>query len=162
MSQTSFSRERISAAIDEAAALLGYSRLTLRQMQAVKEFMKGKDVFVSLPTGAGKSLCFCLLPKVFDLLRGTGRSVVVVVSPLIALMKDQVRQMLERGMSAVYVAEADHQTEIKVCEGKFQLIYLSPESLLTNPTWRDMLQSDVYEQNLVAFVIDEAHCVVKW
>ena len=86
----------------------------------------------------------------------------MVISPLIALMKDQVRRMKEKGVSAIYLAEVDHQTEMKVCEGKYKLIYSSPECLLTNVMWRDVLQSDVYQQNLVAFVIDEAHCVKKW
>ena len=64
--------------------------------------------------------------------------------------------MTERDGSAVYFAET---TETEICAGKFQLVYMSPESLLTNATWRDMLQSDVYRTNLVEFVVDEAHCV---
>ena len=161
-----YSKERIKAAVIEATALLGYSDLRPRQAQAVENFLQGKDVFISLPTGSGKSLCFFLLPKVFDILRATTsvdrQSIVVIVSPLVALMKDQVLQITERGVSAVYVAEADNHTETEVCEGKYQLVYMSPESLLTNPTWRDMLLSDVYQTNLVAFVVDEAHCVKKW
>ena len=90
------------------------------------------------------------------------QSVVIVVSPLIALMKDQVRQMTERNVKAVYVGEIDDATETEVCEGQFQLVYLSPEALLTNATWCDMLQSPVYQSNLVALVVDEAHCVKKW
>jgi len=97
----------------------------------------------------------------FDILRGSN-SVVIVVSPLVALMKDQVRQMTERNMRAVYVGDVDSETKNEVCSGKYQLVYLSPEALLTNVTWRDMLQSPVYQQNLVALVIDEAHCVKKW
>ena len=67
--------------------------------------------------GSGKSLCYCLLPKAFDLLRDsnsvTKKSIAVVVSPLIALMKDQV---VHRNVSAVYVGDAD---ETEICEGKF-------------------------------------------
>ena len=70
--------------------------------------------------------------------------------------------MIEREMSAVYVGDADSTTETEVCEGKYQLVFLSPEALLTNPMWRDMLQSPVYHSNLVALVVDEAHCVKKW
>ena len=86
----------------------------------------------------------------------------MVVSPLIALMKDQVRQMTQRGVSAVYVGEADYTTETAICDGKFQLVCMSPEALLTNLTWRDMLLSPVYYSNLVALIVDEAHCVKKW
>ena len=112
------------------------------------------------------SLCYWLLPKAFNHLRGSKsvdtQSIVIVVSPPIALMKDQVRQMTERNVSAVYVGEAESATETQVCEGQFQLVYVSPEALLTNPTWRDMLQSSMYQSNLVALIVDEAHCVKKW
>ena len=64
-------KERIKDAISEAAALLGYCKLTPCQVQPIEEFVSGKDVFVSLPTSAGKSLCFCLLPKVFDTLKNS-------------------------------------------------------------------------------------------
>lgn len=70
--------------------------------------------------------------------------------------------MKEKGVSAVYVGGVNDEVETKVCNGEYQLVYLSPEALLTNETWRDMLGSDVYQQNLVALVVDEAHCVKKW
>ena len=110
-----YSKKRIVQAILDATVTLGYSQLREQQRVVVEHFIEGNDVFVSLPTGSGKSLCYCLLPSVFDSLKGsrlvTTRSIVVVVSPLIALMKDQVRQMTQRGVSAVYVGEADYTTE---------------------------------------------------
>ena len=154
--------KRIEEAIAEASAALGYSQLKPKQAEALQQFLSGKDVFICLPTGSGKTLCFSLLPLAFDVLKGTKSSIVVIVSPLIALMKDQVRKMTEKNMRALYVGECDHSTEVDVCDGKYQMLYFSPELLLTNPVWRDMLQSDVYCRNLVAFVIDEAHCVKKW
>ena len=88
----------------------------------------------------------------------------VVVSPLIALMKDQVRAMTQRDVRAVYVGDVREGGEvyIEVCEGKYQLIFMSPEALLTDIKWRDMLQSPTFTENLIALVIDEAHCVKKW
>ena len=161
-----YSNEKIQQAIIMATEALGYSQLRQLQERVVTHFLLEKDVFVSLPTGSGKSLCYCLLPKAFDSLRGSNsvatQSIVVVVSPLIALMKDQVRQMTQRGITAVYVGDVDNVTEAEVCDGKFQLVYLSPEALFTNPVWRDMLQSAVYQSNLVALIVDEAHCVKKW
>ena len=82
-----FSSERVQKAIDEATKLLGYSELRANQAQVVSHFLSGRDVFVSLPTGDGKSLCYCLLPKAFDILRGTSscsktQSIAIVVSPL--------------------------------------------------------------------------------
>ena len=105
-------------------------------------------------------------PKAFDMLRSgvsaATKSIVVVISPLIALMKDQVRQMSQRNISTVYVGDADEELTTEICDGKFQLVYMSPEALLTNPMWRGMLLSPVYQANLVAFVVDEAQCVKKW
>lgn len=80
-------------AILKAAQFMGYQHLKEEQKLALKSFIGGRDVFVCLPTGYGKTLCYCLLPKVFDFFRGTSQSVIVVVSPLIALMQDQVRAM---------------------------------------------------------------------
>ena len=76
-------------------ARLRYEELKDEQKEAVKAFANGKDVFVSLPTGYGKSLCYQILPVLFDALRGqperqTVSSIVVVVSPLTSIMKDQV------------------------------------------------------------------------
>ena len=162
----SYSAERIQEALCHATAELGFLELREQQKITVRHFLQGNDVFVCLPTGSGKSLCYCLLPKVFDTLRScvsaATKSIVVVISPLIALMKDQVRQMSQRNISAVYVGDADEELETKICDGKFQLVYMSPEALLTNQMWRDMLLSPVYQANLVAFVVDEAHCVNKW
>ena len=88
----------VDRAIQAACLKLGYSSLRKEQEQAVKNFVGGKDIFLSVPTGGGKSLCYAILPWVFDALKHrNGSSIVIVVSPLIALMKDQVRtQRVER------------------------------------------------------------------
>ena len=69
---------------------LGYTAIRPNQHKAVKSFMEGNDVFISLPTGSGKSFSFSVLPFAFDYLYQRVGSIVIVVSPLIALMKDQV------------------------------------------------------------------------
>ena len=152
----------IDRALSKAVETLGYSSLRPQQDQAVKAFLRGNDVFVCLPTGSGKSLCYTILPSVYNVLRDSASSIVVVVSPLIALMKDQVRAMTERGMSAVFVGDCDEEGIASVCAGLYQLVYLSPEALLTESTLRDMFLCPVYTDNLVALVVDEAHCVKKW
>ena len=74
----------------EVASALGISTLKSQQSEAIFQFLHGRDVFVALPTGYGKSLCYMALPWIFDRLRGvTNQSVVLVVSPLVALMADQ-------------------------------------------------------------------------
>ena len=155
----------IEETISTAVKAMGYSSLTAKQEEVVRAFAKGIDVFVSLPTGSGKSLCYCILPLVFDSLRRRTEqsSIVVVVSPLVALMKDQVRGLEMRKIKAVYVGDCeDDKAVADICEGKFQIVYISPESLLTDARWRDMLLSPVYRDNLVGLVVDEAHCVKKW
>ena len=101
-------------------ALQQFGYLSFRSNQqelAIKNFVQGDDVFVCLPTGSGKSLCYCILPAVFDALRGTDASIVVVVSPLIALMKDQVRAMSDKGARAVFVGDCLEDGDIaSVCE----------------------------------------------
>ena len=144
----------MASALSRAATKLGYSTLLPQQERA---FVQGRDVFVSLPTGSGKSLCYCLLPLLFDELYGSQRkSIVVVVSPLISLMKDQVCSMKERDVAAVYVGDcAEEEGEVTdICSGKYQLVYMSPEALLTSEQWRDMLLGPIYKENLVALVVD--------
>ena len=86
--------------IVKAAGSLGYT-LKPEQKQALLKFVGGQDVFVSLPTVFGKSLCYILLPRIFDLLRGVeNKCIVIVVSPLIALMKNQVASITKTGLSA--------------------------------------------------------------
>ena len=154
----------IQRALRSTAEKLGYSTLLRSQQElVVKYFVQGNDVFVSLPTGSGKSLCYTILPYVFDILRNEVEpSIFIIVSPLIALMKDQVRSMTERGLKAVFVGDCSEEMVGNVCMGGYQLVYLSPEALLTDQRWRDMLLSPVYAGNLVALVVDEAHCVKKW
>lgn len=140
-------------------------KLKTEQVQVISEFVSGKDVFVSLPTGYGKSLCYALLPLVFDFLRAPcNKSIVVCISPLTALMIDQREKFKSWGIAAEFVGEVQQDLEVMrdVKQGRIQLLYISPESLLRNPQWREMLLSTVYQENIVAVVIDEAHCVTQW
>ena len=70
--------------------------------------------------------------------------------------------MTERGVSAVCAGMADDELAGSVCYGDFQQVFLSPESLLTDDRWCNMLQNSVYQERLVGLVVDEAHCVKKW
>ena len=153
--------------IDKAAASLGYFSLKEEQKKAIKAFVGGNDVFISLPTGYGKSLCYALLPSIFDMKRRLTEttSVAMVVSPLIALMKDQSSSFTEKGIVAEYVSDkesTDKETRRKIYKGECQLVFISPEALFLTIEWRRMLSSDYYRNNLVGFIVDEAHCVKKW
>ena len=131
----------------------------------VREFLGGKDVFGALPIGYGKSLCYAVLPYAFNHVKGyisEPQSIVLVVSPLTSLMLDQRAKFSPRGLRVEFVRElqSDPQVLQNIQAGKFQLVFVSPESLLTNPIWREMVRSLVYQENLVALV-DKAHCVKK-
>ena len=116
-----YSDDQVKSTLGRAAQELGYSKLHPQQEIAVQMFVQGRDVFMGLPTGSGKSLCYTILPTVFDILRGnSGRALVVVVSQLIALMKDQVRAMTERNVTAVYLGDLSGDEALgKVCSGEY-------------------------------------------
>ena len=155
----------VKSALKVAAARLGIEELKDKQKEAIMSFASGKDVFVALPTGYGKSLCYQVLPVLFDALRGhsTPTSVIIVVTPLTSIVKDQVSHLEDKQLPAVHVTSAvGESTEDAILEGKYRVVYFSPEQLLCRSKWREMLQSEVYQKNLVAFVVDEAHCVKQW
>ena len=116
-----------------------------------------------LPTGYGKTLCFGVLPLVFDLLRNTNTSIVAVVTPLVSIMQSMTAEYLSQGMRTGYISRDMRNDEIKqgIRQGKYQLVFFTPEAFLSS-TWRSMLLSPPYQNNLVAFVVDEAHSVYKW
>lgn len=157
----------LDLAIEAATRKLGYSEVKEEQRQSIKSFLEGNDVFVCLPTGFGKSLCFFCLPVIFDLLhnRSNPWSLEVVVSPLMALMVDQVKILQDKGISAVNISgvcAGDDEIKKAVLEGQFQVIFASPELLLSNVDWSYVFQSPSFCERLIAIVIDEAHCVKKW
>jgi len=161
-----WSEREIETAVEATFMKLGYPTANPEQLEAVKEFVKGKDVFVSTPTGSGKSLCYGSLPFVFDLLSsgGSQRSIVIVVSPLKALMLDQVQVFTAKGVSCAYVGAQDDCGDLldRVVKGEFSLVFMSPESLVSGCRWREMFRSATYQDNLVGVVVDEAHCIDKW
>ena len=157
----------IDELVAQAARSLGYSDLKEEQKVVLKAFVGGRDVFVSLPTGYGKSLCYALLPWIFDMRRGfvERTSICMIVSPLIALMKDQSTSFTAKGICAAYVSDKEStnkETRRKVVKGECQLVFISPEALFLTTEWRKMLSGDYYRKHLVGFIVDEAHCVKKW
>ena len=107
-------KQTILDATLKAANSLGYDTLKSEQGKATLQFVSGNDVFVSIPTGYGKSLCFALLPFVFDAIRQVDKkSMVMIVSPLIALMKDHVATFTSKGISAAYVSEKESDRGVK-------------------------------------------------
>ena len=151
----------LRAIVSTAIGRLGYDMLKPRQEAALLSLLGERDVFVSLPTGYGKSLCYAALPAVFDSLRNTpSKCIVLVVSPLIALMKDEVATLSAKGLSVGCIARESSDSERAMALSRqYQLVLFSSEALLIVRRWREMLQSEVYKSRIVAFVVDEAHCV---
>ena len=104
--------EKINAAIDHAMKTVGLESLKREQREAIQEFLSGKDVFVSLPTGYGKTYCYSLLPLAFDYLRESQHpSIVICVSPLTALMMEQRAKMSTKGVASEFVGELQQDVD---------------------------------------------------
>ena len=133
----------------------GYDTFRPLQRQICEASLAGRDVFALLPTGGGKSLCF-QLPA---LARG---GLTVVVSPLIALMKDQVDQLQAAGVAATFLNSTLDEDEARarlrgLHRNEFRLLYVAPERLMLDG-WADNLR----KWNVSCLAIDEAHCVSEW
>ncbi|MEO1740572.1 MAG: DNA helicase RecQ [Cyanobacteria bacterium J06629_9] len=137
----------------------GYDEFRHRQREIIACSLKNRDVMVVMPTGGGKSLCY-QLPALLRV------GVTIVVSPLIALMQDQVQALEDNGIRATYLNSSLTYGELKAREqallsGDIRLLYLAPERLL-NPSFWPLLEKLQQTVGLSAFAIDEAHCVSEW
>ncbi|MFN3359078.1 MAG: DEAD/DEAH box helicase, partial [Pseudomonas sp.] len=135
--------------------IFGYDSFRGRQGAIIERVAKGGDALVLMPTGGGKSLCF----QVPALLRN---GLAVVVSPLIALMDDQVATLEELGVAAASLnstlsAEQQRDLAARIKRGEVKMLYLAPERLV-QPRMLAFLQS----LEIALFAIDEAHCVSQW
>ncbi|XP_078360026.1 putative ATP-dependent DNA helicase RecS [Oculina patagonica] len=144
----------------------GFDNFKEKQILAMKELMLGRDVFVNLPTGSGKSLIFQAFPLVFDYMRGNedAQVIVVVISPLLSLMKDQVNYLISKGVKAAFLGEGQDDESVKngIEKGLYQIVYGSPETFLATNRWRKTLSNTVYRQRLCLIAVDEAHCISHW
>ncbi|MDH0381989.1 DNA helicase RecQ [Comamonas aquatica] len=143
--------------------IFGYAAFRGPQQAIVEHVTDGGDALVLMPTGGGKSLCY-QIPAIVRQQQGHG--VAIVVSPLIALMHDQVGALHEAGVEAAYLNSSLDYTQAQEVEwqlqcGKLSLLYVAPERLVT-PRFLGQLD-DLYAQGqLGLFAIDEAHCVSQW
>ena len=132
------------------------------QKLAIQKFVVQKqDVLVNLPTGSRKSLIYQALPIVFDSVFKEKGHIVVVVSPLISLIEDQINNVRGLGLSAVNISDPEVDG-LRVEKGEYSLVYGSPEAWLTNERWRAMLSNGVYSKKLCAVAVDEAHVLRQW
>jgi len=138
----------------------GFDRFRPGQEAVVRDALAGRDLLAIMPTGGGKSLCF-QLPALLQ------EGVMVVVSPLIALMQDQVRLLEDNGIAATFLnstlggIEAAQRIQA-LRRGEIRLLYLAPERLLSPGFVDSFLQPLQETVGISAFTIDEAHCVSEW
>jgi ATP-dependent DNA helicase RecQ len=157
---SSVSSQTCHAILEE---VFGYAQFRGPQQAIIEHVANGGDALVLMPTGGGKSLCY-QIPAIARQRAGLGIS--IVVSPLIALMHDQVGALHEAGVSAAFLnstlsSEEAYQVEQRMLRGDITLLYAAPERV-TNPRFLALLDS-LFERGLLSlFAIDEAHCVSQW
>ncbi|MCO4245173.1 DNA helicase RecQ, partial [Acidovorax facilis] len=143
--------------------VFGYEQFRGPQQAIVEHVIAGGDALVLMPTGGGKSLCY-QVPAIVR--QQQGRGVTIVISPLIALMHDQVGALHEAGVDAAFLNstlsyEETQDVELRLQTGDITLLYAAPERLNT-PRFLGLLDSLYDGGHLSLFAIDEAHCVSQW
>ena len=146
----------VDARLEQARSLLGFNRWRPGQLEVMRSFLAGHDTLAVMPTGAGKSLTY----QVPAMLRP---GLTLVVSPLVALMRDQVESLRERGLTRVAELRSGQpqaeQAEVlrRARDGAYKLLYVSPERL-----WSSRLRRALADVEISAVAIDEAHCISQW
>ena len=144
-----------NSALSALNTVFGYAEFRKPQDEVINTVINGNNALVLMPTGGGKSLCY----QVPALIRS---GCAIVISPLIALMQDQVNALTQLGVNASFLnSSLDHQqannVEQALMQGQLDLLYIAPERL-TQPRMLSLLQ----QCNIALFAIDEAHCVSQW
>ncbi len=135
----------------------GYGDFRYPQKEIITSLLSGKDTLVLMPTGGGKSLCF-QLPALMQ------SGLTIVISPLVALMENQVQDLQQKKIPAILLhsqqSRRERKTNLKaISQQKIKLLYLSPETLLSPPVWSLLTQPEI---RINTIVLDEAHCLVQW
>src|ERR687896_2624657 len=145
----------LTDAITSLREHFGFDNFREGQREVIDSILAGKDVVVVMPTGSGKSLCYQLPAMILD-------GVTLVVSPLIALMKDQVDALHARGLPATFINSSLDFEEQKeriagVRQGRFKLLYVAPERFRSAHFVETLQRADIS-----LFAVDEAHCISQW
>ncbi len=148
-------RKMIQEAKQALKTYFGYDTFRPMQAEIIENILGGNDTLVLMPTGGGKSICFQIPALISE---GT----CIVVSPLIALMQDQVVGLKENGVAAAFInsslsGKEQMEVENKVIDGEVKLLYVSPEKLLSQGFFSFMQRTKIS-----MFAIDEAHCISSW
>ncbi|MDF2436365.1 MAG: ATP-dependent helicase RecQ [Bacteroidota bacterium] len=133
----------------------GHKSFRPLQEDIINSVLNGKDTLALLPTGGGKSICF-QVPALAK------EGICIVVSPLIALMKDQVENLVKKDIKAIAITSAMHKREIDIAldncvHGKIKFLYLSPERLES-----EIVRVRLMKMNVILIAVDESHCISQW
>ena len=133
----------------------GYTSFRPMQEEIIQSVLDGKDTIALLPTGGGKSICF-QIPAVAQ------EGICIVISPLVALMNDQVNQLTAKGIKALSITGGISFTELRTLldnamYGNYKFLYLSPERLQ-----QEVVQNAIREMAVNLIAVDEAHCISQW
>ena len=142
-------------AIDVLIKYWGHTKFRLKQQEIIKQVIEKNDTLALLPTGGGKSICY-QVPSLMT------EGICLVISPLIALMDDQVRFLKSKGIKSVAITSAMHYNEIDTVltnciYGGVKFLYLSPEKLQN-----ELVQTRIKQMNINLITVDEAHCISEW
>ena len=142
-------------AIDVLIKYWGHTQFRLKQQEIIKQVIDKKDTLALLPTGGGKSICY-QVPALMQ------EGICLVISPLIALMDDQVRFLKSKGIKSIAITSGMHYNEIDTAltnciYGGVKFLYLSPERLQN-----ELVQTRIKEMNINLITVDEAHCISEW
>ena len=142
-------------AIDVLIKYWGHTQFRLKQEEVIQQVIDKKDTLALLPTGGGKSICY-QIPTLMQ------KGLCLIISPLIALMNDQVRHLQSKGVKSVSITSNMHYSEIDTAltnciYGGVKFLYLSPEKLQNN-----LVQNRIKEMKVNLITVDEAHCISEW
>ncbi|MBD2081430.1 ATP-dependent DNA helicase RecQ [Leptolyngbya sp. FACHB-17] len=140
---------------DRLKQIWGYSEFRFPQFEIVQAILARQDALIVLPTGGGKSLCF-QLPAIMQ------QGLTIVVSPLVALMENQVQELQQKRIPAALLhseLSSWQRKQVLNAIATHRLLYLSPETLLSPPVWQRLINPQLKINSLI---IDEAHCLAQW
>ncbi|PIK44607.1 hypothetical protein BSL78_18528 [Apostichopus japonicus] len=158
----------IRKTLEKVPVNISFEQLLPEQIRCIENVVNGKDTFLMLPTGSGKTLPFQIVSSVVKELRQHDKAyqqhfpsqpIVIVVSPLLSLMRSHVREMHILGISS---ASLNSPEDERIKLGHFEVVLGSPESWLNSTTWREVLLTPEFQQRIICLVTDEVHCVPKW
>jgi ATP-dependent DNA helicase RecQ len=146
---------QFNQALDHLKEFWGYDSFREGQENAIRSVFSGKDTLVLFPTGGGKSLCYQVPATVYE-------GLTLVISPLVALMQDQVKQLKDQGISATFINNTIpfyevEQRLVNARNGMYKLLYCAPERLGT-----ELFQNELNSLQIDVVAIDEAHCISEW